>query len=80
VRESGGGNGTGYCRMKQHILACTAHGKGRIRIDGRIWVKPKWRCAMEVTLFVFEPPECSGRTCSASLEVRYLARGRPRGC
>jgi hypothetical protein len=80
VREEGGGKGTGYCRLKQHILSCTARGKGRIRIDGRIWVKPKWGCAMDVTLFVFEPAECSGGTCSASLEVRYLARGRPEGC
>lgn len=80
VQEIGGEKTTGYCQLKRHILACTAKGKGRIRIDGRIWVKPKWRCAMGVTLFVFEPAECRSGACSATLEVRYLARGRPEGC
>lgn len=70
----------GICRESSHTLDCRAVAKGSVRIQGRLWVKPNVRCQAEVRIFVARPAECHSRECEGVFRVRYLYKGRPRGC
>lgn len=61
-------------------VRCSARGRGRIVISGRIWVKPRWRCSMGVSVIVAERARCGKEFCLADEEFKVLAEGRPRGC
>lgn len=70
----------GICRESSQTLDCRAVAKGEVRIQGRLWVKPKERCQAEVRVFVAKPAECESRECEGVFRVKYLYKDRPRGC
>lgn len=74
------GSSYGTCGQTKDGMRCRAIAKGMIDVKGRIWVVPRWRCAMGISILVIRPSRCSSRFCPANLPIRYLTEGLPRGC
>jgi hypothetical protein len=78
--------GTGVCRrvasgnrVDRSGLSCEALSRGRVRIQGRIFVSPTSRCKKKVEIQATGGSGCR-QPCAPSLPIALLADEVPRGC
>jgi len=68
------------CGLEEGSVECGVEARGRIRVAGRIWVKPSTRCGASVSVVGITVPPCEGNFCEGDPKLHEVFRGRPRGC
>ncbi len=85
VTGPGAVSGRGVCRFEPGRLgvSCQLRADGPARLEGTMWVRPRWRCARSVQVLVRETKSgqtCNSEQCPAFRRARTLTVGRPGGC